>query len=148
MSGNNDRLIYIQCTQCNRVYLQNENKKCSDCNSIIKISNIREEIIEQEEEVDSSEYQAVINQQIEQQNEIEKQSIVKAIPFNNTKQTDGIKQGGIMRLFYMNPRGFGPNKNEKIKMLKKRVNKKKIDERLFSAPDRRQNSIVLRKIKQ
>jgi len=52
-----------------------------------------------------------------------------------------------MQLFYTNPRGFGPNKSEKIEMLKKRVDKRKIDRVLFSAPDRRWNFIVLGKIK-
>ena len=110
-------------------------------------TSIRDETIQQEEGVDSFKYQVVVNQLVEQQNDIEKQSIVKAMPIHNIRWTNSTKQGRVMWLFYTNPRGFEPDTSEKIEMLKKRVNERKIDGILFSTPDRRWNSIVLRKIK-
>jgi len=69
------------------------------------------------------------------------------MPIHNTEWTNSTKQGGVIWLFYTNPRGFGPDISGKIEMLKKRVNERKIDSILFSIPDRRWNLIVLRKIK-
>ena len=48
-----------------------------------------------------------------------------------------------MRLFYTDLRGFGPDKVEKMEMLKKKVKEVEINRILFSTPDRRWNSIVI-----
>jgi len=65
----------------------------------------------------------------------------------NSGRVDSIKQSEVMRLFYINPRGFGPEKCEKIEMLKKKIDERNIEGILFSSPDRRWNSLVTRKIK-
>ena len=52
-----------------------------------------------------------------------------------------------MRLFHTNIREFGPDKVEKIEILKKKVKELEIDRILFSIPDRRWTSIVIEQTK-
>ena len=58
-----------------------------------------------------------------------------------------IKVDSVIRMFYINPRGFGPDKTEKMEKLKKEINDRYIEAVLFSSPDRRWNSIMKEQIR-
>ena len=76
------------------------------------------------------------------QNNIVKESKRKASNITNKGQIVIDKNENDFRIFSINPNGFGPDKVEKMELLKKKCIEMKIDSVMFSSPDRRQSTIT------
>ena len=113
---------------------RNKNKLCNRCNNVI-VRNVRrnynndegndEEMIFREQLGGTMKYNTTINKRIE--------------GIKNQGFVDSKKYEDYVRMILLNPRGFGPNNNEKVNMLKQAMIDYEIDAVLFSGTDRRWN---------
>ena len=92
---------------------RNKNKLCNRCNNVI-VRNVRrnynndegndEEMIFREQLGETMKYNTTINKRIE--------------GIKNQGFVDSKKHEDCIRMILLNPRGFGPNNNKKVNMLK------------------------------
>ena len=72
----------------------------------------------------------------------------KEVRMNNPRYVDLQKHNNIIRIFSVNPRGFGDDTQEKIVMLKQSKERLQFDGVFFSSPDRKWNSHRIESLRQ
>ena len=109
-----------RCKECDNVITNKKYKKCYRCYNKEKErvndnqSNVEEYFVPQENQGNKT--------------------------IKNPGCVDSIKQEGVVRLFYTNPNGFGPDKYEKIQMVLQSQQRVFFDGIFLSSPDRSWNS--------
>ena len=69
-----------------------------------EIENLNEEHIET----------MIIKREMIDQNNLQQQTLKKALPIQNKGWITNVKEEGVLRIWYVNPNRFGPDKVEKI----------------------------------
>ena len=130
---NNHRKKYIECERCKRQIPWKRTRRCNRCRNLI-----------------IEEYRNNRNQN-EGDNEIEilrqEVGLINTLPANDINKRnnqikhqgyiDSTKQQECIRILSLNPRGFGPENEEKLAMMIKSIKKYSIDAVLLSSPDRK-----------
>jgi len=111
-------------------------KKYENC--LITVSNIRHTLcnmcyIKRKEKRKNIEKNSTIREYFMRNNDNEKR-------IKNLGYVDSIKYEQNIRLLILNPRGFGPDSQEKIELLKNGQRRMQFDGVFFSSPDRAWNS--------
>ena len=115
-----DKQRFSRCTHCKIVIANKKHEKCFRCYNETKTKKSKTPNI-------STEYFTSTKEQ--SQHKIKHKGYI-----------DAKKQEGVIRIFYTNPNGFGPDNFEKIQMLLQSKDRLSLDGVFFSSPDRQWNS--------
>ena len=119
---------FNRCLKCDIVIVNRQHKKCTRC-------------YEEEKSKNNNNDNRMDKYFMSQSNQQE-------IKMKNLGHVDPAKQQGIVRLFYANPNGFGPDNEEKIQTLLKNQSRIEFDGIFLSSSDRSWNSRRVDNMKQ
>jgi len=132
------RPAYIQCRQCQKQTPRARDKICQRCrNQRIDMFTIRRNNNEGQLEIEQQRLESIINNGINLPNSA----------LNNQGFISTVKNKENLRLFAINPNGFGPDSKEKLEMLKTAIKHYEIDVILMSSPDRRWTSSRIERLR-
>ena len=132
------RPAYIQCRQCQKQTPRARDKICQRCrNQRIDMFTIGRNNNEGQLEIEQQRLESIINNGINLPNSA----------LNNQGFISTVKNKENLRLFAINPNGFGPDSKEKLEMLKTAIKHYEIDVILMSSPDRRWTSSRIERLR-
>jgi len=118
---------YIQCRQCQKQTPRAKDKICQRCrNQRIDNFSIGSNNNEGQIDIEKLKLESIINDGVNIPNKA-----LRNQGFINT-----VKNKEHLRIFTINPNGFGPDSKEKLEMMKAAIQTYQIDVILMSSPDR------------